>query len=151
MRQSKSFVDQMVFVFLFAAFLGAARGETATNTRPTHLLGLALRSVGGHKLKRSVLSEVLYRPGKVERLYLVTKSGSLYSFYVRNSKATMQWQASLVSSGSRNALAPSGPLGYYFQRQNKRISNTALGSERSRSVSFLNDLDDPVPITAYKM
>lgn len=63
----------------------------------------------------------------------------------------MQWQTSLVSSDSQNALTPSGPLGYHFQRQNERISNTALGLKHSRPVSFLNDLDNPVPITAYKV
>lgn len=151
MRRNKSFVNQVLLVFLSVALLSAARGETAANTRPTQLLTLALRSMEGHKLKRSALSQVLYRPGKVERLYLVTKSGTLYAFYARNSKVTRQWQAKMVPSASRNALAPSGPLGYYFQRQNKRISNTALGPERIQSGSFLNDLDDPVPITAYKV
>lgn len=151
MLRSKSFVNQVLLVFFSAALLSPVRGEAAANTRPTQLLGLALRSAEGHKLKRSALTEVLYRPGKAERLYLVTKSGTLYAFYVRNAAVIMQWQGHLVPSGSRHALAPSGPLGYYFQRQNKRIANTALGPERIQSVSFLNDLDDPIPITAYKV
>jgi len=151
MCSRKSFVNRVLLVLLAVVLLSPVRGEIASNTRPTQLLGLALRSVEGHKLKRSALTEFLYRPGKVERLYLVTKSGSLYAFSARNSKVTMQWQGHLAPSASRHALAPSGPLGYYFQRQNKRIANTSLGPERSQPASFLNDLDDPVPITPYKV
>ncbi len=90
MRSRKSFVNRVLLFFLSAALLSPARGETAANTRPTQLLGLALRTAEGHKLKRSALSEVLYRPGRVERLYLVTKSGTLYAFYARNAAVTMQ-------------------------------------------------------------
>ena len=151
MHRCKSFVNQVLLVFFSAALLSAAHAEIAANTRPTQLLGLALRSTEGHKLTSSSLSEVLYRPGKVERLYLVTNSGNLYAFYARNSKVALQWQAHLVPSASRHALTPSGPLGYYFQQQNKRIPNIASGPKRIQSRSFLNDLDDPVPITAYKI
>lgn len=130
---------------------GPSQTEPAVKDRVRQLIELTVNSHDAHKLMltRSQIREVLYRRNHSEQLFLITRSGTLYSFYVIDSKPSWQWRNKLVSPRVPTDWPPAGALECYLARQNKQ---EAAESEVSWEFSpVLQDTENRALLTAFKV
>lgn len=132
----------------------ASRESAAADTRAAVLFARVLHSEEGAGLKPATVIYVIpdVRPDKrlpTDKLFLITRAGMFYSFWLIPTRADLSWQAKLVPLSDEAALHPYGTLGFLLMKRGKGVPNSVSGGKHALGGAFLLDTDNRQPIMIY--
>lgn len=150
-RPSSTISAEAAQSFKSPAATHAAHDDAAIAARARKLFDLAFSSKDGHqlKLKRSATREVLYRRDYVEELFIIAKSGTIYSFYTVGERLAWKWSAKLVPF--HRDIPLTGALEFYLAAHSKRASEERLGPKDAHFLPDINDLENPLSLNSYRV